>query len=290
LREGLHQAVEAKEGVPVTAEKQPIARISRQRFFKLYRGVCGMTGTASGSEKEFREIYARRVARIPTRLAPRRLDLPTRYFATESAKFQAVCADVEKLQLAGRPILVGTRTIDASERLATLLRARGLEVRLLNGTQDEDEARIVARAGECTSITIATNMAGRGTDIKLGPGVAALGGLHVIGTERHESARVDRQLIGRAARQGDPGSSQFFVSAEDSLIIRFAPWLQDTMKKIAGPAGEIESDLSREVASVQKAAEQQAYSRRRQVFAYDQWQEKVLDRLASETPSDRLGI
>jgi preprotein translocase subunit SecA len=169
--------------------------------------------------------------------------------------------------------------------LAHKLQERGLPIQLLNGRQDEEEARIVARAGQLGSITIATNMAGRGTDIKLGPGVAELGGLHVVGTERHESDRVDRQLVGRAARQGDAGSCQFFVSADDHLIVRYAPWLADTMKKLAAEAGEIATDLSRQLAAIQKQAERLAYERRQQLFRHDKWQETVLDRLASEGPS-----
>jgi preprotein translocase subunit SecA len=156
---------------------------------------------------------------------------------------------------------------------------------LLNGRQDEEEARIVARAGQAGSITIATNMAGRGTDIKLAPGVAELGGLHVIGTERHESARVDRQLAGRAARQGDPGSCQFFVSADDGLIRRFGPRLAETMNQLSGETGEVAEDLSSQVAAIQLEAERHARERRHQLFAHDHWEQDVLARLTSEGPS-----
>jgi preprotein translocase subunit SecA len=285
LREGLHQAVEAKEGLSVTAETQPLAHITRQRFFRLYGSLCGMTGTASSSADEFREAYNLPVVRIPTRLTCRRSECPTRYFANSHSKWNAIVADIEQVHRSGRPVLVGTRTIEASEHIAQLARDRGLGVQLLNGRQDEDEAQLVARAGQQGTITIATNMAGRGTDIKLGRGVAENGGLHVVGTERHESIRVDRQLTGRAARQGDPGSCQFFVAADDSLIARYGPWLGQTMAELAGPNGEIETDLSRQVQGVQRDAERQSYARRKQLFMHDHWQQQVLNRLASEGPS-----
>jgi preprotein translocase subunit SecA len=218
LREGLHQAVEAKEGLAITAETQPLARISRQRFFRLYSGLCGMTGTATGSEAELREAYGLSVTRIPTRLPCRRLVLPTRYFSSATAKWSAVVDEVERMHHTRRPVLVGTRTIEASELVSRHLQVRALPVQLLNGRQDEEEARIVARAGQAGSITIATNMAGRGTDIKLGPGIAELGGLHVIATELHEARRIDRQLFGRGGRQGDPGTLEAMISLEDELI------------------------------------------------------------------------
>jgi preprotein translocase subunit SecA len=285
LREGLHQAVEAKEDLEVTAETQSLARISRQRFFSLYSGLCGMTGTTAGSEGELYEAYGLSVTRIATRLPCRRVVFPTRYFASAPAKWDAVADAVEQMHHTRRPVLVGTRTIEASELVARRLQSRGLTIQLLNGKQDEEEARIIALAGQAESITIATNMAGRGTDIKLGAGVAELGGLHVVGTERHESGRVDRQLAGRAARQGDPGSCQFFVSSEDSLIVRLGPWLGETMKQLAGQKNEIDLDVSRQVHRIQAHAERQAYARRQQLFKHDKWQEQVLCRLASEGPS-----
>jgi preprotein translocase subunit SecA len=285
LSVGLHQAVECQEGLTITAETQSIAHISRQRFFRLYRALCGMTGTAAGSEAELREVYERPVVHIATRLPVRRIELPTRYFAAGQSKWDDVVAEVERLHHAQRPILVGTRTIAASELLARQLLARHLPFQLLNGRQDEEEARIVARAGQAGSITIATNMAGRGTDIKLAPGVAELGGLHVIGTERHESARVDRQLAGRAARQGDPGSCQFFVSADDGLIRRFGPRLAETMNQLSGETGEVAEDLSSQVAAIQLEAERHARERRHQLFAHDHWEQDVLARLTSEGPS-----
>jgi preprotein translocase subunit SecA len=285
LREGLHQAVEAKEQIRITAETQPLARMSRQRFFRLYGALCGMTGTAAGSERELNDVYGLTVTPIPTRLPCRRVELPPRYFATQDAKWDAIASEVERVHATRQPLLVGTRTIEASEHLARRLKARAVAFRLLNGKQDEDEARIVARAGEAGAVTIATNMAGRGTDIRLAPGVAELGGLHVIGTERHESARVDRQLAGRAARQGDPGSCQFFVAADDSFIRRHAPWLTQRIANLTGSRSESAGNVSEQVAAVQREAERQAFDHRRQLLAHDNWLESVLARLAAEGPA-----
>jgi preprotein translocase subunit SecA len=283
LRDGVHQAVQAKEGLPISAETQPVAHISRQRFLRLYRGLCGMTGTATGSERELRRAYGVNVTAIPTRLPCKREVYPTRYFATEAAKWNAIALEIARLHATDRPVLVGTRTIDASEKLAARLRLERLPFQLLNGRDDAVEAGIISRAGQTGTITIATNLAGRGTDIKLGQGVAQLGGLHVIGTERHESARVDRQLIGRSARQGDPGSCQFFVSAEDHLITHYGPWLGQFMKELG--SGEIARDLSRKLRPVQKHAERLAYALRARLLKQDRWQQRVLDQLASEDRS-----
>ena len=222
-REGLHQAIEAKEGIDLSDPSETIARMSFQRFFRCFHRLSGMTGTAWEAAAEFWQIYGLPVVRIPTNRPCIRAQWPDRFFREESAKWQAVVEEVEQLHRTGRPLLVGTRTVAASENLSRQLAARGLNFQILNATRLPEEAVIVAMAGEPGRITIATNMAGRGTDIRLGEGVAKNGGLHVIATERHESGRVDRQLFGRAARQGDPGSAQAFVSAEDELVKRHLP-------------------------------------------------------------------
>ena len=208
-RDGLHQAVEAKEGISVNAENNSMARISRQRYFQLYPHLSGMTGTAQCGEREFWNIYQLQIVAIPPHKPCRRKMLPTRYFIRAEDKYAAIVEEIAELLETGRPVLIGTRTIKNSEFLAAKLESRGIPFRLLNGKQDSSEAIIVARAGEAGAVTIATNMAGRGTDIRLQPGVAELGGLHVIGVERHESRRIDRQLSGRAARKAirDPAGS-----------------------------------------------------------------------------------
>ncbi|MFV1965124.1 MAG: preprotein translocase subunit SecA [Pirellulaceae bacterium] len=284
LREGLHQAVEAREQVPITATRRTRARISRQQFFRLYDTLCGMTGTAWGAKREFREIYRRKVLLIPTRKPCQRITLPTRFFGGKQAKRAAVVTDVRKRYATRQPVLVGTRTIDESIRLAQLFDESGLPLKLLNGRQDRDEAHIIAQAGEPGAVTIATNVAGRGTDIRLGPGVERLGGLHVISTEPHASARVDRQLLGRAARQGDPGSCQMFVSAEDDLIRVFGTCLARTMRRLADARGEIHEDLSREVARLQRRVERMNFEKRRQLLRRDAWLEDVLARLTGHEP------
>jgi preprotein translocase subunit SecA len=281
-RDGLHQAVEAKEGLPINPEQQPLGHITRQRFFRLYEGKCGMTGTAAGNESELQYFYRLPVVVIPTHKPNQRKQLPSRYFANRASKFAAIIDEIARIHATGQPILVGTRTIEISEVLAEKMRAKKLPFRLLNGKQDEEEAQIVSRAGELRAITIATNMAGRGTDIKLGPKVSQSGGLHVIATERHESARVDRQLIGRVARQGDPGSCQYFVSAEDHLITLYAPALSKRMQRASRENGEVDVDFSGELAKVQLNVERLNFAQRQQMFAHDHWLDGVLSTLAEE--------
>jgi preprotein translocase subunit SecA len=282
-RDGLHQAVQAKESVTITEENRPIARISRQQYFRLYDSLCGMTGTALGSEREFWNVYRQPVVVIPTCKPCQRQVFPTRYFDTVDNKWTAIAEVVADIHKSGQPVLVGTRTIENSEAIAAKLHQRGIAYRLLNGKQDADEARVVAGAGQRSAVTIATNMAGRGTDIKLGPGVAELGGLHVIVTEPHESARIDRQLMGRAARQGDPGTCQVFVSGEDSLVTRHAAWLGQYLRKRADHHGEVVSKLDHEVTALQRKTEREHYAKRRQLFAQESWFEDVLSKLAKES-------
>ncbi|MGD8789158.1 MAG: preprotein translocase subunit SecA [Burkholderiales bacterium] len=215
---GLHQLIEIKEDCEVTGQRDTLARISYQRFFRRYVHLCGMTGTASEVGAELWNVYGLRVARIPTNKPVRRKYYPARYFGRTEDKWRAVIESIEKHRALGRPVLIGTRSVGASEHLAGLLDAEGLPYALLNARQDKDEAEIISLAGEPGRITVATNMAGRGTDIKLASGVGDKGGLHVIATERHDSGRIDRQLFGRCGRQGDHGSCEAILAIEDDLV------------------------------------------------------------------------
>lgn len=222
-RQGLHQAVEAKEGLGLSDPSETIARISFQRYFRFYQRLAGMTGTAREAAAELWQTYGLPVLTIPPHRPNRRVQLPDRVLPTAEARWAAVVHEIKSVHARRQPILIGTRSVAASERLAGLLEDQGLGFQLLNAVRHHEEATVISMAGEAGRITIATNMAGRGTDIRLGRGVAELGGLHVIATERHESGRVDRQLFGRNARQGDPGSAQAIVSAEDDLLSRHLP-------------------------------------------------------------------
>jgi preprotein translocase subunit SecA len=218
-RAGIHQAVEAKQGVKITFATAQAARITVQDFFLRYNRLAGMTGTASTSARELHKIYQCRVVPVPTNRPPIRQQLPTLVFGTAEEKWQAIIDDIVEQHAVGRPVLVGTRSIDKSEHLAQLLVARGIEHTVLNARQVDKEAEIVAQAGERGKVTVATNMAGRGTDIRLGEGVPELGGLHVICSELHEAQRVDRQLIGRCGRQGDPGTYRQFLALDDEILL-----------------------------------------------------------------------
>jgi preprotein translocase subunit SecA len=240
-RDGLHQAVEAKEQIEVTPPKETYARISFQRFFRMYGKLAGMTGTAQEATAEFWQIYHLPVVVIPTNRACIRQYLPDLVFPNEAAKWKRIVEEIVRVHATGRPILVGTRSVRASEFLSRLLTEQGLEHRVLNAVHHREEAQIVAQAGQHGWITVATNMAGRGTDIKLGPGIAQMGGLHVLATERNESGRIDRQLFGRCARQGDPGSAQAIVSLEDEFVSRYAKTLVNVLKRRYG-AGEDENE------------------------------------------------
>jgi len=278
-RDGLQQAVQVKEGVTITTETNSIARITRQRYFGLYKHLCGMTGTATGSQRELRRVYGLGVFVVPPNKPCRRRSLPLRVFASAEAKEAAIVMEVERIHSTGQPILLGTESIEVSQRLAGLLEQRNINFQLLNGKQDAEEAEIIAYAGRQGAVIIATNMAGRGTDIKLGPGVAELGGLHVIAASAQESARVDRQLVGRAARQGEPGSCQLFVSAEDGLIKRHAPGLARRIQRQADQLGEAHTDLTNEIAAIQRRVELNKAKQRQQMFAHDDWLEGVLEKL-----------
>ena len=303
-RDGLHQAVEAKEKLEITPPKDTYARISFQRFFRMYRKLSGMTGTASEATAEFWQIYHLPVVVIPTNRPCIRKHLPDIVLPTRTAKWNRILLEIHRVHKTGRPVLVGTRSVRASEYISQLLEAdppkagmikagvAGLAHQVLNAVRHREEAQIVAGAGQTGRITVATNMAGRGTDIKLGRGVAKLGGLHVIASERNESARIDRQLFGRCARQGDPGSAQAIVCLEDEFVSRYAKNLVVYLKKryahpIRGPKGEgsngahttddISSMTTRAVFRLtQLRAEKLALRQRKSVMRTDHWLEEQL--------------
>ena len=278
--DGLHQAVETKEGVTVTEEKRSIARVSRQRYFQLYRQLCGMSGTAAGHEQELFGFYRLPVVVIPLRRPSQRVEQPTAYFPDGEAKWDAITQEIIQRNRNGQPVLVGTRTIANSEYLAHRLSSTGLNYQLLNGVQDEDESQLIGRAGQLGTITIATNMAGRGTDIKLSVEARNVGGLHVIAAERHDSFRVDRQLIGRCARQGDPGSCRFFVAADDDLLQRLDSSLSDKMKRAAKSGGTVSTEYDDAIRRLQSLAEQENYNLRRRLMQQELWLNEVLNTVA----------
>ncbi len=270
--EGLHQAIEAKEGVHVKRENRTLATITFQNYFRMYEKLAGMTGTAATEAEEFYKIYKLEVVTIPTNQSLTRADEADYVFKTEKAKFDAVAGEIETRQAKGQPVLVGTVSVEKSEYLSDLLTRRGVPHSVLNAKFHEREADIVVDAGEKGAVTIATNMAGRGTDIKLGEGVLAMGGLHIIGTERHEARRIDNQLRGRAGRQGDPGSSRFYVSLEDDLMRRFGSERISGMMDKLGVDDEtpIESGLiSRSIESAQTKVEGYNFDLRKHVVEYD---------------------
>ena len=237
--DGLHQALEAKELVQVEAENQTLATITFQNYFRMYKKLSGMTGTADTEAVEFREIYDLEVISIPTNQPMVRKDFPDLVYKSQREKFEAIAADVKELHKLGQPVLVGTVSIEKSELLSEMLKKTGVPHDVLNAKNHEKEAEIVALAGHAGKVTIATNMAGRGTDIVLGPGVVELGGLHILGTERHESRRIDNQLRGRSGRQGDPGSSRFYLALDDDLMRLFgSDRLKGLMDKLGMEDGE----------------------------------------------------
>jgi preprotein translocase subunit SecA len=265
--QGLHQLIECKEGCEITPRKESLARISYQRFFRRYVRLCGMTGTGSEVASELGSVYGLPVVRVATHRPSRRRHLPDRIFATAEEKWTRLVERVAELHAAGVPVLLGTRSVASSELASRLLAERGLEHQLLSAKQDEEEARIVAAAGERGCITIATNMAGRGTDIKLGEGVADLGGLHVILSERHEAGRIDRQLEGRCARQGDPGCFQAFLSLEDPLLdpYRGGP-LELAVRAVSAGGGSLGAAVRHRWIRFAQRATEKAHSRIRKAL------------------------
>lgn len=270
--DGLHQAIEAKEGVDIQQETQTYATITLQNYFRMYDKVAGMSGTATTESGEFKEIYKMDVVEIPTYRPCQRKDEQDRVYMTEREKYHAILEEVKRTHEKGRPILIGTESVEVSEKLSRIFKQHKIPHTILNARHHEQEAAIISEAGRKSAVTISTNMAGRGTDIKLGEGVAELGGLHVIGTTRHQSRRIDRQLRGRCARLGDPGSSVFFVSFEDSLMRLFAsPKLNSLLQRLRPPEGEVISSplLTRSIEVAQKRIEQRNYSYRKHTLEYD---------------------
>ena len=269
--DGLHQAIEAKEGVPIQDETKTSASITYQNLFRMYKKLSGMTGTGKTEEEEFREIYNIRVIPIPTNRPVQRIDHPDLLFASLEAKFKAVVEDVKARYQKGQPVLVGTVAVETSDYISKKLVAAGVPHEVLNAKNHYKEAQIIMNAGQRGAVTIATNMAGRGTDIKLGEGVRELGGLCVIGTERHESRRIDNQLRGRSGRQGDPGESQFYLSLEDDLMKRFgSERLKGVFERLNMSDEAIKSRmLTRQVEAAQKRVEGNNYDTRKQVLQYD---------------------
>jgi preprotein translocase subunit SecA len=270
--EGLHQAIEAKEGVAIQEENVTLATITLQNYFRLYEKLAGMTGTAKTEEKEFVEIYGLHVVEIPTNVAVARADQNDFIYKTKDARFDAVIEDIVERHEAGQPVLVGTIAVETSEYLSQLLTRRGIKHNVLNAKQHEREAEIIKDAGQLGAVTIATNMAGRGVDIKLGEGVREAGGLYVLGTERHEARRIDNQLRGRSGRQGDPGESRFYLSAQDDLVRLFAgDRIYSIIDRFKIPEDQpMEAGiLSRQIENAQKKVEEQNFVARKNVLKYD---------------------
>jgi preprotein translocase subunit SecA len=280
--EGLHQAVEAKENVKVRRQNVTMATITFQNYFRMYEKLAGMTGTAKTEAEEFLRIYNLDVVAIPTHRPMIRQDDPDLVFKNERGKFNAVIDEIVAMTEQGRPVLVGTTSVETSERLSEMLNMRGIEHDVLNAKQHEREAAIVEGAGQPATVTIATNMAGRGTDIKLGPGVAEAGGLHIIGTERHESRRIDNQLRGRSGRQGDPGSSRFYVSLEDELMRRFGSERIAGLMERLGMEESVPIEhriISKSIESAQTKVEGHNFDMRRHVVQYDDVMNKHRERI-----------
>lgn len=275
--EGIHQAIEAKEGVRVLQESMTLATISFQNYFRQYEKLSGMTGTAKTEEEEFQNIYDLDVIQVPTNEPMIRKDMPDRIYKTEDGKFQSLIEDVAKRNEAGQPVLIGTSSIEKNEKLSNMLDKQGIKHEVLNAKNNEKEAEIVERAGSWGAVTLATNIAGRGTDIVLGEGVREVGGLHVLGSERHESRRIDNQLRGRAGRQGDPGSSQFYVSLEDDIMRIFGG---ERMSGIMNSLGVDETTpiennmISKQLENAQKRVESHNYDSRKNVLQYDDVMDK----------------
>ena len=272
-REGMHQAVEAAAGVTITEESSSEATISRPAYFRLYRTICGMTGTAREAAPELRQSYGIRTAIVPLHRPSRREIFPDRVFRTRDAKLAAVAAEVARRHAQNQPVLIGTRTIENSEALVEKLLPFGFPFRLLNAKQDAEEAAIIEQAGEPGIVTIATNMAGRGAHIPVPAESQRLGGLHVIGLERHESSRIDRQLIGRTARQGQPGSAQFFLSLEDDLLQRHAPALAARLAE--NSSDELPTNTAAHFLRTQRRVETADREQRRQLAKYDHWLDEL---------------
>ncbi len=289
-RDGIHQAIEAKEGVTVTVATGQAARITVQDFFLRYEQLCGMTGTASSSARELAKIYEVRVAPIPTNRPAIRERLPDRIFGTSDAKWAAIVEEVREQHDIGRPILIGTRSIDKSVLLSQLLQQAGIEHRVLNAHQIAAEAEIVSEAGRKEKVTVSTNMAGRGTDIKLGEGVAELGGLHVILTEMHDSARIDRQLIGRCGRQGDPGTFRQYLSLDDDILLSgLGPGKAEKLKELGESSSGPFDQLGRLFRKAQRIIERRHFRDRRVLMYYEKERRKIQKQMGQDPYLDTAG-
>jgi preprotein translocase subunit SecA len=282
-REGLHQACEAKEKVQVTMAADHAAQITFQSYFRLYKKLSGMTGTAAQNWLELRRVYKRWVVCVPTNRPVIRQQWPDQVYPTEDAKFDAVAQEIVRLRDLGRPVLVGTRSVEKSDALSERLKKLGVEHQVLSAKYHEQEAKVVEQAGQPGRVTIATNMAGRGTDIKLGPGVAEAGGLHVLGTERHDARRIDRQLAGRSGRQGDPGSCQFFLSLEDELLEGLGPSRQLALQKLGQRGGRYDWQSYRGAfMRAQRRVERRHYRQRVDLMLYEKQRQEILKDLGAD--------
>ncbi|MFM8271089.1 MAG: preprotein translocase subunit SecA [Gemmata sp.] len=282
-RDGLHQAVEAKEKVQINMPSSHAAQITFQNFYRLYEKLAGMSGTLLPNFWEMRKVYRRWTTKVPTNKPNKREVQPDRVFPTEDVKFSAVVQKTQEMLSAGRPVLIGTRTVEASKKLSAKLTAAGVPHQVLNAEQNEREAEVVSSAGQPGTVTVATNMAGRGTDIKLGPGVAENGGLHVIGTERHEAERIDRQLVGRAGRQGDPGSAQFMLALDDQLLEGLGRAKQDELAALGKAGGTRDWDALAPLFRVaQKRVEARHYRQRLDLMNYDKQRQEMLQDLGAD--------
>jgi preprotein translocase subunit SecA len=282
-RDGLHQAVEAKEKVPIHMQSDHAAQVTYQNFYRLYKKLAGMSGTLMPNFREMRRVYRRWVTKIPTNRPVIRVQAEDAVLPTDDAKFAAVVEQIQEMREKGRPVLVGTRTVEKSEKLSKLLTEAGIPHEVLNARQDQREAEVVGDAGQWAKVTVATNMAGRGTDIKLGKGVAEVGGLHVIGTERHEAERIDRQLAGRAGRQGDPGTAQFFVSLEDQLLEGLGHKRQQRLDAAGKAGGRRNWDAYRALFRLaQRRLERKHYRQRLDLMNYDKQRQEMLQDLGAD--------
>lgn len=280
--DGMHQAVEFREGVPLTAEHQTAARIPRQRYFQLYDRMTGMTGTAWDARRELRQTYRLGVVPIPLNRPSQMRQLPMRVFVDVEAKFRAIAEEASQAHATGQPVLIGTRTIADSRAIAEELRRLQIDHQLLNGVQDAEESAIVAAAGVAGAVTIATNMAGRGTDIRIDEKARGAGGLYVIGTEPHRTRRIDRQLAGRCARQGEPGMCRFFAAADDEVIAEFDPRLAKDIKSRVKADGLIDRAIGERIAAAQTVAERNDRQQRDRLMQREAWMQSVLTTLTGD--------
>lgn len=280
-QDGLHQAVEAKENVPIKPGRESTTQVTRQRYLQMYDKLAGLTGTAMLVAKEFKTVYRCNTVVIPTNKPSLRDVLPPRFFASQEAKMEAIAQEVVDRHATGQPILVGTRTIHETMQVNDALIARGYNATLLNGVQDEEEAEIVARAGQLGAITVATNMAGRGTDIKIAKEALEIGGLHVIGVSPNRSRRIDRQLVGRAARQGQPGSAQFFAAATDEIFVENESSLIRQIERRAKSDGE-SANFAKELNALQSVIEARSYKQRQDMILRDKWMDSVREAIEKD--------